>query len=131
MHALRADRRGYISSSTLNKLRELVELKVPSAAEARYLVVIVPNARSMNAVSRVVPVPRIGVDVLVLTADALSGIDSALIHKIAGEGDKLAEEYGAEFTAILYRIVAGTVLLNLRNPQGEPTLAYYLLPQIR
>jgi len=131
MHALRADRRGYISSSTLNKLRELVELKVPSDVEARYLVVIVPNARSASAVSRVVPVPRIGVDVLVLTVDALSGIDSALIHKIAGEGNKLAEEYGAEFAAVLYRIVAGTLLLNLRTPQGEPTLAYYLLPQIR
>ncbi|PUA33345.1 MAG: hypothetical protein B7O98_02655 [Zestosphaera tikiterensis] len=131
VHALRADRRGYISSSTLNKLRELIELKVPSAAEARYLVVIVPNARSANAVSRVVPVPRIGVDVLVLTVDALSGIDSALVHKIAGEGDKLAKEYGDEFTTVLYMIVAGTVLLNLRTPQGEPTLAYYLFPQIR
>lgn len=136
LHDLRTDKRGYISSSSLNKLRKLIEIGIPGKSELRYLVVIVPSRKHMKAIYRCVPITRIGEDVLVLLADTLSNTDRSLIYLLYSKtnSDEEIKRLGFEITEeilhILYKIVIGTVLFNLRDHNGVPQLVNYLLPTI-
>jgi len=136
LHELRLDSRGYVSSSSSRKLRELVEIGVPSEAELRYLIIIVPSKEHKETVYRWVPIERIGHDILVLLADTLSDIDRALIHLLRRrtgskeEAEELGFEIDEEAFSVMLKIVLGTVLFNLRDHHGTPHLAYHLLPTI-
>ncbi len=136
LHDLRTDKRGYISSSSLNKLRKLIEIGIPSDSESRYLIIIVPSRKYMKAVYRCAPITKIGIDILVLLADTISDIDRSLIHLLYSstsseeEIEKLGFEISGEILNILRKIVIGTVLFNLRDHNGIPQLVHHILPTI-
>lgn len=126
LHDLRTDKRGYITSSSLDKLRKLIKIGVPQESQARYLTVIVPSRKYMNAVYKCVPIKRIGRDILVLLTDALSDIDRSLIYLLYNR----SSEFNKEILRMMHKIMIGTVLFNLRDPNGIPHLVYHLLPTI-
>jgi hypothetical protein len=125
--SLKTDRRGYIATSSIEKIRKLVELKVPSKAEERYLVVIVPTWQDIAALHKALGpehMKKKGVDVLPIFTDELSGLEKAFIlHTIN-------RTLPAKFQSIAPKILAGTLLLSLRGERGTPHLAYLMLPYV-
>jgi hypothetical protein len=125
--SLKTDRRGYIAASSIDKIRELVELKVPSKAEERYLVVIVPTWQSLTAVYKALGpehIKRKGVDVLPIFIDELSDLEKVFILQT------INETLPAKFQSIAAKILAGTLLLSLRDERRIPHLAYLMLPYV-
>ena len=136
LHDLRIDSRGYISSSSRNKLKKLIEMGVPSESELRYLVIIASSKKHAESILSDAGIIRIGRDIVVLLADKLSNADRSfisLLHQLrsgAREIKSLNLEIDEEIRRIMYKIVIGTVLLNLRDLNDLPQLMYYLLPAI-
>ena len=117
------DKRGYVSSSSLKKLRKLVDIGVPSEAEGRYLIVIIPSKKHLRALYRHVPLMRVGRDVLTLLADTINAYERALIHSLRMGIDK-------KILHVLYKLILGTLLFDLRDHNGVPQLIYYLSPVV-
>jgi hypothetical protein len=125
--SLKTDRRGYIVTSSIDKIRELVELKLPSKAEERYLVVIVPTWQSLTAVYKALGpehIKRKGVDILPIFIDELSDLEKVFILQT------INEMLPAKFQSIARKILAGTLLLSLRDERRIPHLAYLMLPYV-
>lgn len=125
--SLKTDRRGYITASSIEKIRELVELKVPSKAEERYLVVIVPTWQSLTAVYKALGpeyIKRKGIDVLPVFTDELSDLEKVFILQT------IIKTLPAKFQSIAPKILAGTLLLSLRDERRIPHLAYLMLPYV-
>jgi hypothetical protein len=125
--SLKTDRRGYIVTNSIDKIRELVELKVPSKAEERYLVVITPTRESITAVYRALGpehAKRRGVDVLPVSIDKLSDLEKVFILQTINEA------LPVKFQSIAPKILAGTLLLSLRGDREIPHLAYLMLPYV-
>jgi hypothetical protein len=125
--SLKTDRRGYIVTNSIDKIRELVELKVPSKAEERYLVVITPTQESIRAVYRALGpeyIKRRGVDVLPVFMDKLSDLEKVFILQTINEA------LPVKFQSIAPKILAGTLLLSLRDDREIPHLAYLMLPYV-
>jgi hypothetical protein len=125
--SLKTDRRGYIAISSIEKIRELVGLKVPSKAEERYLVVIVPTWQDLTAMYKALGpehIKRKGVDVLPIFTDELSDLEKVFILQT------INETLPAKFQSIAPKILAGTLLLSLRDERGIPHLAYLMLPYV-
>jgi hypothetical protein len=125
--SLKTDRSGYVTASSIEKIRKLVELKVPSKAEERYLVVIVPTWQNLTALYKALGpehIKRRGVDVLPILTDELSNLEKVFILQT------INETLPAKFQRIAPKILAGTVLLSLRDERGIPHLAYLMLPYV-
>jgi len=69
-------------------------------------------------------VKRLGVDVLSLFIDELSDLEKAFILQT------INETFPAKFQSIAPKILAGTLLLSLRDKRGIPHLAYLMLPYV-
>lgn len=136
IHNLRTEKkRGYISTSSMNKLKKLVDLGIPSEAELRYLAVLIPSNKHIRSVYRCVPITRIGRDVLVLVGETLSKTDKSLISLLYTDVINTMEGttssgLSKDVVKTLYKIFIGTVLFNLRDHTGVPQLVYHLLPTI-
>ena len=130
LHSLKADKRGYITSGSLKKLRELVEYGVPSEAEMRYLVVLIPSARHVRDLYKALGplhIGRKGRDVLPLIIDKLTDIERSFVRVVI-DGTLGGVTISPELQEVLYRIVIGTLTLSLRDDAGVPHLAYLMLP---
>jgi hypothetical protein len=125
--SLKTDRRGYVMSSSMEKIKELADLKIPSKAEERYLAVIVPTRQDITALYKALGpeyVKRKGIDVLPLLIDELSDLEKAFIRQT------INETLPSKFQGVALKILAGTLLLNLRDERGVPHLAYIMLPYV-
>ena len=132
-HSLKVDKKGYVTSGSAKKLAELINCGVPSEAEMRYLVVLIPAAEHAKALYRalgLLQAGRKGRDVLPLFIDKLSSIERGFVHAveigILGDDRKISQE----LQEVLYRIVVGTLTLSLRDDAGQPHLAYLMLPYV-
>ncbi|MEM2002997.1 MAG: AAA family ATPase, partial [Candidatus Methanomethylicaceae archaeon] len=83
VHCLRKDKKGYIMSGTLNKLRELIGLGVPRKSESRYLIVLLPSRRhlrSLYSATGPAGLARKGQDFFPLFVDGLADTEKSLIY---------------------------------------------------
>lgn len=130
---LTQDKRGYIRTASLNRLKEMVSLGIPKASEGRYLVVIIPSRKYDRHVYKVVPMQEIGRSVFVLSADGLSTKTATFINKyVSDELLRKAKDSGVpEDTSrdVLGRIAFSTLSLALRDLKAHPVLAELLLPE--
>jgi len=124
---LRTDARGYITTGSIKKVNELVELRVPNKAEERYLVVFIPTREGIKALYKALGpeyIKRRGLDVLPLFMDELSDLEKAFVRAV------LAETLPPRFQKLALKILTGTLLLSLRDDRGIPQLAYLMLPHV-
>jgi hypothetical protein len=125
--SLKSDRRGYITTSSLERIRTLVELEVPQQSEERYLAVIVPTRQDLIALYKALGpkyIKRKGIDVVPLLIDELSGLEKAFVlHTINKTFPPKFQKYAA-------KILAGSILLSLRDERGIPHLAYLMFPYV-
>jgi len=129
LHSLRTDKKGYITSGSIKKLKELVQLKVPSEAEMRYLTVLIPAKRHIGAFRGAIgpaEIRREGRDVLPIFIDGLTGIEKALIHLLVKDEKKIPQE----LLQRVHAVMIGTVVLNLRDSANVPQLAYLMFPHV-
>jgi hypothetical protein len=131
LHCLRTDKRGYVTSKSLKKLEELVRYGVPSEAELRYLVVLIPSKKHAKDLLKALGLPHIGRrgrDVLPLFIDSLTDVEKDFVYLVKtgtlGNGTTIPPEV----REVLNRIVIGTLTLSLRDDAGIPQLAYLMLP---
>jgi hypothetical protein len=131
LHCLRTDKRGYVTSKSLKKLEELVQYGVPSEAELRYLVVLIPSKKHAKDLLKALGLShtgRRGRDVLPLFIDSLTDVEKGFIYLVKtgtlGNGTTIPPEV----QEVLNRIVIGTLTLSLRDDAGIPQLAYLMLP---
>jgi len=125
--SLKIDRRGYVMTSSIQKIKELSDLKVPSKAEERYLAVIVPTRQDIRALYKALGpeyIKRKGIDVLPLLVDELSDLEKVFIRQT------ISETLPSKFQGIALKILASTLLLSLRDERGIPHLAYLMLPYV-
>jgi hypothetical protein len=125
LHSLKTDKRGYVTSSSMNKLRKLVGMGIPSEAELRYLIIIAPRKTYEKNVLGVVDMKRLGRDVILLPVDTLDDKDRSLILLLRGALN--CPYLDNELLNVLKRIVLGTLTLKLRR-EGIPHLAFHMLP---
>ncbi len=127
LHSLKIDKRGYVTSSSMDKLRKLMDMGIPSEAELRYMVIIAPTSRYEKSVLRVVELRRLGRDVILLSADTLNATDRSLILLLRGASN--CQHLDSEMLNVLKRVVLGTLTLKLRE-KGIPHLAFHMLPLV-
>jgi len=132
-HSLKVDKRGYVTSGSVKRLAELVQCGVPSEAEMRYLVVLIPSVKHAKALYKALgfrQIGRKGRDVLPLFIDRLSSTERAFVRIVEtgtlGNGKTIPHE----LQEVLYKIVVGTLTLSLRDDAGQPRLAYLMLPYV-
>jgi hypothetical protein len=129
LHNLKKDKRGYITSGSIKKLRELVQLKVPSEAEMRYLAVLIPAKRHIAAFYNALgpaEIRRKGRDVLPIFIDKLTSVEKALVHLLVKSEEKIPQELQQTVRAI----IIGTMIFSLRDDTDLPQLAYLMLPHV-
>jgi hypothetical protein len=134
LHTLKMDEKGYITSGSVKKLRELVQYKVPSEAELRYLAVLIPAKKHIKALYVALgyaEIKRKGRDVLPLFADTLSDRDKALVHLIKTGELRTGKRISQELQQVLHLIAIGTLIFSLRDDAGVPYLAYLMLPHLK
>jgi len=122
---LKTDARGYITTSSIKKVSELVELGVPNAGEERYLAVLIPKRKGIEVLYRALGpdhMRRRGHDVLPLLMDGLSELEETFVREVLNK--TLPERFQKELAP---KILIGTLLLSLRDDRGIPQLAYLML----
>lgn len=133
VHCLKTDKRGYVMSGPLNKLRELIHLGVPRRAESRYLVVLLPSRKHLKHLYGAVGpagLSRKGQDLFPLFTERLADIERTLIHLLSTKTFSNGERIPDDLIRLMHRVVLGTVTLSLRDDTDTPQLMYLLLPYI-
>jgi len=133
LFSLKTDKKNYVTSGSINKLRKLVQAKIPSEAELRYLIVLIPakmHIRALYSALGFAEIKRIGRDVLVVLIDSLSSIENAFIYLVKTEVLNTGEKISQELREVMHMIVISTLTLSLRDVAGVPQLTYLMLPYI-
>jgi len=127
MSSLRTDPRGYVASESVKRIGEFVKLGVPAESEQRFLIVFIPTCEEIKNLYKAVGYDhrkRIGRDILPICLDGLSDIEKAFIRFVK------SETIHPTILRSAYKLVIGTLLLNLRDNFGMPSLAYLMLPYV-
>jgi hypothetical protein len=125
--SLKTDERGYITTHSIKKLEELLAMGVPSVADQRYLVVLIPTTGDVKALYkalRLERIGRVGLDVIPILLDRLSDMEATFIRFVKNQS------LPPGFMKIAPRLIISTLLLSLRDDSGTPHLAYLMLPEV-